>query len=126
MNGGPPAEAYRLRQGVPNIPTPVVAGDLLFVWHDRGTVTCLDVATGEPYWQKRISGMFFSSPVRIGNRIFGLSTDGDVVVLAADKEYKLLARNSLGEPSQATPAVSGGRLFYRTESSLICLGEKED
>jgi hypothetical protein len=35
----------------------------------------------------------------------------------------VLARNSLGEPCQATPAVSDGRLIYRTESSLICLGE---
>jgi outer membrane protein assembly factor BamB len=121
-NGEPPVEAYRLKQGVPNIPTPVAAGDLLFVWHDRGTVTCLDAATGEPHWRKRVSGMFHSSPVRIGNRIFGLSKDGDVTVLAADKEYQLLARNSLGEPSQATPAVADGRIYYRTEASLICLG----
>ncbi len=47
-NGKPPVEAYRLKQGVPNVPTPVVAGDLLFLWHDRGTVSCLDAATGEP------------------------------------------------------------------------------
>ena len=31
-NGEPPEEVYRLRQGVPNIPTPVVVGDLLFLW----------------------------------------------------------------------------------------------
>lgn len=123
-NGGRPTEAYRFRQGVPNIPTPVAAGDLLFVWHDRGTVSCLDAATGEPYWRKRVSGMFHSSPVRIGDRIFGLSRDGDVVVLAADKEFKLLGRSSLGEPTQSTPAVADGRIYYRTESSLICLDGK--
>ena len=123
-NGEPPTEAYRLRQGVPNIPTPVVAGDLLFLWHDRGTVSCLDAATGAPHWRKRVSGMFHSSPVRIGNRIFGLSKEGEVIVLAADKEYQLLARNSLGERCQATPAVADGRLYYRTESSLVCLGDE--
>jgi len=69
-----------------------------------------------------VSGMFHSSPVRIGNRIFGLSKEGEVVVLAAEKEYKLLARNSLGERCQATPAVVNGRIYYRTEASLICLG----
>jgi outer membrane protein assembly factor BamB len=122
-NGESPTEAYRLREGVPNIPTPVVAGDLLFLWHDRGTVSCLDAATGELHWRKRVSGMFHSSPVRIGSRIFGLSKEGEVVVLAADKEYKLLARNSLGERCQATPAVADDRLYYRTESSLVCLGE---
>jgi hypothetical protein len=66
--------------------------------------------------------MFHSSPVRIGNRIFGLSKDGDVTVLAADREYKSLAHNSLGEPCQATPAVADGRIYYRTDASLICLG----
>ena len=122
--GEPPTEAYRLREGVPNIPTPVAAGDMLFLWHDRGTVSCLDAATGEPHWRKRVSGMFHSSPVRIGDRIFGLSKEGEVVVLAADKEYKLLARNSLGERCQATPAVADNRLYYRTESSLVCLGDE--
>lgn len=125
-NGAPPTEAYRIRQGVPNIPTPVAAGDLLFVWHDRGTVSCLDAATGQPIWRKRVSGMYHSSPVRVGDRIFGLSKEGEVVVLAADRNYKLLARNSLGERCQATPAVADGRIYYRTEASIICLGEPKD
>jgi hypothetical protein len=100
-----------------------VAGDLLFLWHDRGTVTCLDAATGEPHWRKRVSGMFHSSPVRIGNRLFGLSKEGEVVVLAAADEYELVARNDLGEPCQATPAVANNKLYYRTEDSLICIGD---
>jgi outer membrane protein assembly factor BamB len=123
-NGEPPKEVYRLRQGVPNIPTPVVAGDLLFLWHDRGTVSCLDAATGKQHWRERIGGHFHSSPVRLGDRIFGLSKDGEVVVLAADREFKLLARNPLGETCQATPAVAHNRIYYRTENSLICLGER--
>ncbi|MGD9635275.1 MAG: PQQ-binding-like beta-propeller repeat protein [Pirellulales bacterium] len=122
-NGAPPEEAYRLRQGVPNIPTPIVAGDMLLLWHDRGTVTCLDAVTGEQHWRKRVSGMFHSSPVRIGNRIFGLSREGEVVVLAAEKEYQLIARNDLGERCQATPAVADGKIFYRTEESLIAIGK---
>jgi outer membrane protein assembly factor BamB len=121
--GGPPTEVYRLRQGVPNIPTPVVADDMLFIWHDRGTVACLDAATGEEHWRKRVSGMYHSSPVLIGDRIFGLSKEGDVVVLAANKEYELLGRSSLSERTQSTPAVVDGRIYYRTESSLISLGE---
>jgi outer membrane protein assembly factor BamB len=124
-NGEAPQEAYRIRPGVPNIPTPVVAGDLLFLWHDRGTVSCLDAATGEPHWRERIGGHFHSSPVRVGDRIYGLSKDGEVVVIAADKEFKLLARNPLGETCQATPAVANGRIYYRTGRSLICLGEQK-
>ncbi len=104
-NGEPPTEAYRMKQGVPNIPTPIAAGDLLFLWHDRGTVSCLDAATGEPHWRKRVSGMFHSSPVRMGNRIFGLSKEGDVVVLAADKEYQSAGPQFAG---RTLPGDTGG------------------
>ncbi|MCZ6795256.1 MAG: hypothetical protein O7J95_16750 [Planctomycetota bacterium] len=47
--------------------------------------------------------------------------NGDVVVLAAADEYRLLARNPLGNPSRATPAVSGGRMYLRTFSHVYSL-----
>jgi outer membrane protein assembly factor BamB len=121
----PPAEAYRIREGVPNVPTPVVAGDLLFLWHDRGTVSCFDAATGERHWRERIGGKFHSSPLRIGDRIFGISMNGEVIVLAADSEFQELARNQLDELCQATPAVAHDRLYVRTGSSLMCIGSPQ-
>jgi hypothetical protein len=117
-----PREVYRLEQNIPNVPTPVVAGKLLFLWHDRGVVSCHAVATGKQHWRERIGGDFHSSPVRIGNRVLCASRDGEVVVLAADKKFKLLARNSLDEPCHATPAVAHDRLYLRTTSSLVCIG----
>ena len=100
----PPQEVYRLKQNMPQVPTPVVAGDLLFVVSDKGVASCYDVATGKQHWRKRIGGDYHSSPICIGNRIFCLSRGGEAVVLAADKDYKLLARNNLNEPCIATPA----------------------
>lgn len=119
-----PKEVYRLDKNVPNIPTPVVAGDLTFVWYDGGIVTCIDTATGKVHWRERVGGNFHCSPLHVGDRIFGISLQGDVVVLAARKDYKLIARNTLGEPVTATPAIAGGRMLIRTEQSLICLGGK--
>ncbi len=119
----PPQEVYRLEQSIPNVPTPVVAGDLLFLWHDRGIVSCYDLATGHQNWRQRVGGDYHSSPLRIGDRIFGVSRNGEVVVLAADRQFQILARNALDEPCHATPAVANSRLYLRTESSLICVGE---
>jgi outer membrane protein assembly factor BamB len=116
-------EVFRIKQGVPQVPTAVAAGDLLFLWHDNGTVTCVDVATGKQHWRQRVSGDCHASPIRVGERIFGVSLEGEVIVLAAAPEFKLLARNSLGEPSRATPAVANDRLYLRTESSLVCVGD---
>jgi outer membrane protein assembly factor BamB len=118
-----PEEVYRLEQSIPNVPTPVVSGDLLYLWHDRGVVSCHDVATGRQYWRERVGGDFHSSPIRIGNRILAASRQGEVIVLAADREFRLLARNMLDEPCHATPAVAHERLFVRTESTLLCIGE---
>jgi outer membrane protein assembly factor BamB len=116
-------EVYRVKQGVSQVATAVAASDLLFLWHDNGTVTCIDVATGRQHWRQRVTGDCHSSPVRVGDRILGVSLEGEVVVLAAAPEFKLLARNSLGEPSRATPAVAHDRMYVRTESSLVCVGE---
>ncbi|HMO86076.1 MAG TPA: PQQ-binding-like beta-propeller repeat protein, partial [Lacipirellulaceae bacterium] len=116
-----PTELYRLRQNIPNIPTPVAAGDLLVLWHDRGVFTCVDPASGAVHWRERIGGNFHSSPLRIGDRIYGISLTGEVVVLAAESEFKIVARHELGEGVVATPAVADGRLIIRTEGSLLCL-----
>ena len=125
-NGGPPQEVYRLRQGVPNIPTPIAVGNLLFLWHDRGTVACLDASTGEQKWRNRVGGHFHSSPVLVGDRIFGISKAGDVVVITAGDEFELLGRSSLDDTCQATPAVADGRMVFRTESGLVCVGQPAD
>lgn len=116
-------EVYHLEKSVPQVPTPVVAGDLLFLVQDRGTISCFDLATGKQNFRQRLGGDFHSSPVRIGNRIFCVARNGDVVVIAADRKFEELARNSLNETCHATPAVANGRLYLRTESSLICVGE---
>ncbi|HEX4413292.1 MAG TPA: hypothetical protein VH107_06660, partial [Lacipirellulaceae bacterium] len=63
------------------------------------------------------------SPIRVGNRIFGFSRSGDVTVLAADKQYQLLAHNELGELCEATPAIANGRMYVRTDSTLLCIGQ---
>jgi outer membrane protein assembly factor BamB len=122
----PPQEVYRLTQSVPQVPTPVVAGNLLFVWHDRGVVSCYDLATGRQHWKQRVGGDFHGSPIRIGDRIFCPSRSGEMVVLSASPTYQLLARNDLGEACQSTPAVAHNRLYVHTESSLLCIGDPAD
>lgn len=102
--------------------TPLVVGDLLFLWGDDGTVTCANLHSGKAHWRERVPGSYYASPVCVGERLYNISRDGDVVVLAASKQYQLLARNRVGEGSHSTPAVAGGRLFLRTFTHLISLG----
>ncbi len=120
----PPIEKLTLTKHVPYVPTPLVKGDWLFLWHDQGKVSLADLRPDAPQkarWTKRIGGKFFGSPILAGDKIYSLSADGRAVVIAADEEFKLLGVNDLGEPTSATPAVHQGKMYLRTESSLACL-----
>jgi outer membrane protein assembly factor BamB len=123
--GQTPETVYTKEKSIsPYVPTLCAAGNLIFLWSDRGIVSCLDAATGQSHWKERVGGNFFGSPVRVGNRIYCMSTDGEVVVLEASTKYKLLAKNPLNEGTRSTPAVADGRMYLRTESHLISIGGK--
>jgi hypothetical protein len=47
-----------------------------------------------------------------------------MVVLSASDEFKILARNPMGEGSHSTPCVDGDRLYLKTFTHLVCLGGK--
>jgi outer membrane protein assembly factor BamB len=94
----------------------------MFLWSDTGIATCVERGSGNVVWQKRVGGNFYSSPVCIDGRIYCIDLAGEVVVIAASDEYKLMARNPLEQSTRATPAVSNGSLLIRTESRLISIG----
>ncbi|MFP6692644.1 MAG: PQQ-binding-like beta-propeller repeat protein, partial [Pirellulales bacterium] len=119
-----PDVAYEFTRVVPLVPSFVVKDGLLFLWTDSGIVTCVDAPTGKMHWRQRIGGAFYSSPVWVDHRLYGVSRQGEVVVIAAEKTYKPLARIPLGEKCFAVPAVSGGVMFFRTQSRLFSLGGK--
>jgi outer membrane protein assembly factor BamB len=78
--------------------------------------------SGKVHWRKRIGGNYSSSPVRAFDKLYCLGTDGEVIVLAANKEFEELGRVSLGEGSRATPAIANGSLYFRTFSHLMSVG----
>ncbi len=116
--------AYEVRKAAPYVITPVAYNDMLFVWHDTGIVSCLDAKNGKAHWRERVGGNYSGSPIRVGKYIYCTSEDGTVVVLDAAKKYRLVAKNELAERSYATPAVSDGRMYLRTETRLFSLGKK--
>ncbi|MCS7045344.1 MAG: PQQ-like beta-propeller repeat protein [Gemmataceae bacterium] len=109
-----PRIAYTLTRGCPLVPTPLVRGDLLFLWDDDGIVTCADVQTGKTHWQERVDGRYYSSPICAGDRLINVSRAGEVVTLAATRQFRELGRFSLGEGSFSTPAVVERMLLVRS------------
>ena len=124
--GKNPELAYEIKNSgkfkAPYVPCYLAYGDLIFMIYDRGFISCLDAVTGEIHFTERTQANFSASPVLIDDKIYAVDEEGVVWVWAADKKYKLLAKNELGEASRSTPAVSGGHLFIRTYSHLISIG----
>ena len=115
-------ELFRVEKTSPHLPTPIAFNGRLFLWTEKGIVSSVKLESGEVATTKRIGGNFSASPICIDGKLYGISDDGEVTVLKADDSLEELARNSLDEPGRATPAVSGGRLFLRTMSHLLCVG----
>ncbi len=113
---------YRIERAVPHVPTVLAYRELLFLWTEKGIVTCVKAKSGEQVWQNRAGGDFHGSPVCVGGKLYCVSTRGVVVVIAASEKFEVLARNELGEPCRSTPAVAGGRMYLRTVSHLFSLG----
>ena len=111
---------------LPYVPTPIIDGDELYLWGDKGTIVCVEAKTGKDVWKARVEGDYSGSPIWLDGKLYCSARDGKVVVIAAGRKFELLAENQLGERSHATPAVAGGRMFLRGFEHLFCLRAKAD
>ena len=109
---------WSLRQQVPTMPSPVLAGSKLFLASDNGVATCVDAATGASLWRKRLGGNFSSSPILIGDCVYFSNRDGVTTVIAAADEFRPLATNQLPGRIMASPIIADGDLIVRTSSQL--------
>lgn len=121
-DGGTPEEVYRLEKNAPYVPTPAIKDGLMFVVSDAGIASCVDAASGETHWVKRIGGNFGASPVIVGDKLLLVSLSGVATVVAASSEFQKLGESDLGGPVGATPAYIDGRLLIRVDDEIRCLG----
>ena len=117
-----PIIVHDVKKSVPLVPSALAKDGRLYLWTDAGVVTCLELSTGELHWRERVGGQFYSSPVWIDGRVYGVSRDGKVVVLAASADFELLSEVDLGEPFNSTPAIADGVMYLRTNYRLLSLG----
>jgi outer membrane protein assembly factor BamB len=112
---------WRVAKGAPYISSLLYYEGLVYMVNGLGIATCIDGATGKRVWQERIGGIYSASPVAAEGRIYLLNESGETVVLRAGREPHILERNPLNERVVASPAISGGGFFVRTDSHLICV-----
>ncbi len=114
---------WRTAAGASYVPSIIFYQGLVYVANEIGVVTCARADTGVPAWRLRLGGIFFASPVAGDGKIYFVSETGETIVLRAGPQPEIIARNNLGERFIASPAISNGHLYLRSDGKLFAIGK---
>jgi len=120
------AIAWSKKTGGSYLPSPILAGDYLYLVNNNGVLTAYEAKTGTRAYQQRVGpgGSFTASPIAGAGKLYIATEEGDVYVVKAGAQFELLAKNSVGEPVLATPALSGDLLLVRGAKHLFAIATK--
>lgn len=118
---------WRKDQNPQNIGSGVVLDDHYFMINaGPGTIQCLEAKTGKEKWVDRGAGNHWASLVLADGHFYATAQDGTVIVFKPSVEgFQQVARNRIGEPSNATPAFIDGAIIFRSMKHLYCIGNPE-
>jgi outer membrane protein assembly factor BamB len=105
------------------ISTPVVYGGYLYLAHRNGVLRCYEYKTGRKMFEERldVGTAFSASLVAADGKIYCPAEEGVVYVIKSGPTLEVLAKNQMGEPCLATPAISQGIVYFRTVGRLIAV-----
>jgi outer membrane protein assembly factor BamB len=115
---------WQVNTGAPYISSLVYDAGLLFMANDVGAITVVDAANGQKVWQERVNGIFSASPVAGDRKVYFVSETGETIVVRSGRQPQIIARNDVGERLMASPAISNGQIFLRSDDSLIAIGKR--
>lgn len=109
------------------VPSPVLHEGHLYWVKDDGNAYCVDAKTGKEKNRKRLGDRFYASILLIKDKFYAVSRFGGIHVFKADPEMETIAKNTFDDDSDfsATPAVSDGQLFIRSDTYLYCVSKKK-
>ncbi len=116
------------------VSTPVLTQGNLYWIDDRGTYYCASAKTGELLHRSRVTGIqsrdrpVYASPIAINGTLYFQTRNDGVFVTSSKPELDVLHQNRFESDSSmfnATPAVSGGELFLRSDTYLYCIGSSD-
>lgn len=113
--------AWRSKRNVPKKPSLLLLDDLLYGIDDNGVATCWEATSGKVVWNERVGGNYSAAPIAAAGRLYFCSEEGKCVVVAAGREFKKLAENTLPDGFMASPAVAGDTLILRSRTALYAV-----
>jgi outer membrane protein assembly factor BamB len=104
-----------------SISTPSIVDGLLYIPDFSGFLHCLDAKTGQEYWSHDVFAAVWGSTLVVDGKVYLGDEDGDIVVLQAGKEKKVLAEMNMGSAVYATLVPANGALFLNNRNQLYAL-----
>jgi outer membrane protein assembly factor BamB len=120
--------AWSALRGGSYMQTPLVIGQYLYSCHVDGILSCYEAATGTQVYKERLGAGgdgFTASPVASEGKLYFTSEQGSVFVVKPGPDFTVLATNQMGEVCMATPAISTGTLFFRTQAHVVAIGNRD-
>jgi outer membrane protein assembly factor BamB len=122
---GAPGVVWQQGRLSPTACSPIVHDGCVYTVN-RTVLNCGDAASGEPKWQLRLAGgQYWATPVIAGEHLYAINYDGVAEVVRVGRNVEqgeVVGRSELGEQIQATPAISNGALFIRSDRHLWKIG----
>ena len=112
------------------VPSPIAVGDYFLIVSDDGLATCLAAKTGEIQWSNKLSRHSSASLISAGGLVYFLDDFGVTQVIKPGPKFDVVAVNRLFDAEakdddlcSASPAVSQGQIFIRSDRWLYCIGQ---
>jgi outer membrane protein assembly factor BamB len=107
-----------------SISTAALHDGLLYYPDFSGFLHCIDAKTGQELWQHDLFAAIWGSPLVADGKVYLGDEDGDVVIMKAGREKKLLGEVNMGSSVYSTPVPANGALFIMNRNQLFALADK--
>lgn len=104
-----------------SISTPALADGLLYYPDFSGFLHVIDAKTGQELWQHDMFAAIWGSPLVVDGKVYLGDEDGDVAILAAGKEKKLIGEMNMGSSVYSSPVPANGALIIMNRNQLFSL-----
>ena len=113
--------AWQWDEILPEVASPTSSDQYFYMATSMGDVVCLGAASGKIVWTHEFDQGFYSSPIRVGDRIYVTDMKGTTYIFGTGAAFELIGAPKLSEPVFATPAYLDKRIYVRTQEHLVCV-----
>jgi len=113
--------SWILRNGIPEIPSPVFHAGRLYLVRDGGTLSCVNATTGEVIYRQRLgaAGQYMASPVIANGHLYLISAKGVLTVVKCGDKFEIVHQADLKASISATPAMDQNSLYVRADDAMM-------